>query len=138
MKDLNANLDILPEDNLYHLGLSFTKEELKDNFGDVKFVCMGGTEHRMEGFAHYISKELGVKLPTGTCLENLSRNYAMYKIGPVISVSHGMGVPSMSILMNEMIKLLHYAGAKDPIFIRIGTSGGIGHEAGTVIVTRKP
>nr|ACO14582.1 Uridine phosphorylase 1 [Caligus clemensi] len=141
MKELNAQLDFLPEDNLYHLGLSFTKEELKDNFGDVRFVCMGGTEHRMEGFAHYIFKELGIKLPIGSCLENLSKRshrYAMYKVGPVISISHGMGVPSMSIMMNEIIKLLHYAGAKDLIFIRIGTSGGIGHDPGTVVVTRQP
>ena len=39
---------------------------------------------------------------------------------------HGMGVPSITILLHEMMKLCHYAGAQDAIFIRIGTSGGIG------------
>ena len=39
---------------------------------------------------------------------------------------HGMGVPSITIMLHEIIKLLHYAGAKDAVIIRIGTSGGIG------------
>lgn len=37
-----------------------------------------------------------------------------------------MGVPSVTILLHEIIKLLHYANAKDPIIIRIGTCGGLG------------
>ena len=41
----------------------------------------------------------------------------------------------MLVLLHEMAKLLHYAGAKDVAFIRIGTSGGIGSEPGTIIVT---
>ncbi len=60
----------------------------------------------------------------------------MYKVGPVLSVSHGMGVPSLSILLHEMIKLLSHAGAKDPVFFRIGTSGGVGLEGGTVVVSQ--
>ena len=32
----------------------------------------------------------------------------------------------MTIMLHEILKLLYYAGAKDPIVIRIGTSGGIG------------
>lgn len=46
-----------------------------------------------------------------------------------------MGEPSISILLHEMIKLMHYAKAKDPVFIRIGSSGGIGVEAGTIVIT---
>ena len=52
-----------------------------------------------------------------------------------MSISHGMGVPSLSILLHEMIKLLAHAGAKDPVFFRIGTSGGVGLEGGTVVVS---
>lgn len=58
-----------------------------------------------------------------------------FQIGPVISVNHGMGMPSMSILLHEMIKLVTYAKCKDPIFIRLGTSGGLGIEPGTVVIT---
>lgn len=46
-----------------------------------------------------------------------------------------MGVPSVGILLHEMIKLMYHAKCKDPIFIRIGTCGGIGVEGGTVIIT---
>lgn len=50
-------------------------------------------------------------------------------------IQHGMGVPSLSIMLNEIIKLLHYAGATDVMFIRVGTSGGIGVDPGTVVVS---
>lgn len=61
----------------------------------------------------------------------------MYKVGPVLSISHGMGVPSLSILLHEVIKLLDHAGAEDPVFFRIGTSGGIGLDGGNVVVTEE-
>ena len=41
-------------------------------------------------------------------------------------IQHGMGVPSITIMLHEILKLLHYAGAQDPIIMRMGTSGGIG------------
>ena len=44
--------------------------------------------------------------------------YAMYKVGPVLSISHGMGIPSAGILLHEVIKLMYHAGVKDPVFIR--------------------
>ncbi len=46
-----------------------------------------------------------------------------------------MGAPSISILLNEIYKLLIYAGAKDFAFLRVGTCGGIGIAPGTVVVT---
>ena len=29
--------------------------------------------------------------------------YAMYKVGPILSISHGMGIPSAGILLHEVI-----------------------------------
>lgn len=78
---------------------------------------------------------------------NISRTdrFLFYKVGPILAVSvshcssithciifvvihqHGMGVPSISILLHELIKLLKYANACDPIIIRIGTCGGVGN-----------
>lgn len=49
--------------------------------------------------------------------------------------SHGVGMSSMSVLLHELIKLVNYAKCKNPIFIRIGTSGGLGIKPGTVVVT---
>lgn len=53
----------------------------------------------------------------------------------MLCISHGMGVPSVGILLHEMIKLMYHAKCKDPTFIRIGTCGGIGVEGGTVVIT---
>ena len=59
----------------------------------------------------------------------------MFKVGPVLSVSHGMGVPSLSILLHEIFKMLWHAGVEDATFFRIGTCGGINLPPGTVVVS---
>ena len=61
----------------------------------------------------------------------------MYKVGPVLSISHGMGIPSAGILLHEVIKLMYHAGVTDPVFIRLGTCGGIDLPPGTVVVTKE-
>ena len=48
---------------------------------------------------------------------------------------HGIGVSSLQILLHEAIKLMYYAKVKNPVFFRIGTSGGIGINPGTVVVS---
>ncbi|XP_076858693.1 uridine phosphorylase 2 isoform X2 [Brachyhypopomus gauderio] len=48
-----------------------------------------------------------------------------------------MGVPSISIMLHELIKLLYHARCRDVILFRIGTSGGIGLAPGTVVITDK-
>lgn len=133
----NPYLEKLDNDVLYHLGLS-TEDNLKEMFHDVKFVCTGGSADRMRDFAYFIKEKIGYSLPVGSELTDLgakAHRFAFYKVGPVISVSHGMGFGSLSILLHEMIKLVRYAECEDPIFIRIGTSGGIGIKPGTVVVS---
>jgi len=130
------------EDFWYHLGFGPT-EEVKRIFKDVKFVCMGGKNRRMKYFAEYLYESLGK--PSNSALEeetnvlkDLAVNggrYCLYKVGNCISASHGMGMDSFSILLHEMLKLLTFCGCKDPAFIRLGTSGGIGVEPGTTIIT---
>uniref|UniRef100_A0A336M4H0 CSON010570 protein n=1 Tax=Culicoides sonorensis TaxID=179676 RepID=A0A336M4H0_CULSO len=134
----NPHLELMDQDILYHLALGSGSHDLVEMFGDIKFVCMGGTPKRMETFAHFIMDEIGYKLPAGTQLQDISQfsyRYSMYKVGPVLSVSHGMGTPSLGILLHEMIKLMYHAKCKDPVFIRIGTCGGIGVDGGTVIIS---
>lgn len=101
---------------------------------------MGGTNIRMKNFAHFIMKEINYELPVGAELHDITaepNRYAMYKVGPVLSVSHGLGMSSFGVLLHELFKLMFYAKCKDPIFIRLGTSGGIGIEPGTVVVTNR-
>uniref|UniRef100_A0A287DDP4 Uridine phosphorylase 2 n=1 Tax=Ictidomys tridecemlineatus TaxID=43179 RepID=A0A287DDP4_ICTTR len=93
----------------------------------------------MRAFAMFMHKELRLQgdgedvkdICTGT------DRYCMFKTGPVlfISLSYGIGIPSISIMLHEFIKLLHHARCCDVIIIRIGTSGGIGIAPGSVVIT---
>lgn len=47
---------------------------------------------------------------------------------------HGMGVPSISIMLHELIKLLHHAQCRDVILFRLGTSGGVGKSIIIIII----
>lgn len=136
----NPLLDSLQDDHLYHLALGRRTHNLEEMFGDVRFICVGGTSKRMKSFAYFMKDQLGIRLPTGVALEDISQKgnrYSMYKIGPVLSVTHGMGASSLSILLHELLKLVRYAKCVDPVFLRLGTSGGIGVEPGSVIITSK-
>lgn len=133
----NPHLDLLSEDILYHFNLGTRTHDLPSMFGDVKFVCVGGSPNRMRDFAIFIHQELGLD-GDGSDISDIcagTDRYSMYKAGPVLSISHGMGIPSISIMLHELIKLLHHAKCRDVTIIRIGTSGGIGIEPGTVVIT---
>ncbi|XP_060027542.1 uridine phosphorylase 1 isoform X2 [Erinaceus europaeus] len=52
-------------------------------------------------------------------------------------VKHGMGIPSIAIMLHELIKLLYHARCTDVTIIRIGTSGGIGLAPGSVVITQQ-
>ncbi|MBI5412353.1 uridine phosphorylase [Candidatus Peregrinibacteria bacterium] len=133
----NPHLDELDIDFLYHLGLN-TGMDLKNMFSGVKYVCMGGSADRAEALAQKAAEELGVAVPEGGVQTiGKTERFSLYRVGPVISCSHGMGMPSMSILLHEMAKLMDYAGCQDVQFIRVGTSGGVGVEPGTVIVAEE-
>ena len=128
----NINLEEIEVDYLYHLGLD-SSMNLKDLFGDVKFVCMGGSPDR----AYELAKKIEEKSDKTSTIEQFGKTErtSLYKIGNVISMSHGMGMPSILIFLHEVTKLLEYAGCLDYIFLRIGTSGGIGIEPGTIVLT---
>ncbi|XP_033624125.1 uridine phosphorylase 2-like [Asterias rubens] len=133
----NPYLKKQEKDVLYHLGLATDKDDLPALFGDVKFVCMGGSPTRMKRFAEFIGKRLGLVQKNGSGPKDLcsTDRYSMYKVGSVLSVSHGMGMPSISILLHELIKLMHHAACTDVIFTRMGTCGGLGLAPGTVVIT---
>ncbi|XP_047454205.1 uridine phosphorylase 1 [Mugil cephalus] len=135
----NPHLNSLKEDFLYHFDLGTGTHDLPAMFGDVKFVCVGGSPSRMKAFIEFMASELGMEDPKSE-YPNIcagTDRYVMYKIGPVLSISHGMGIPSIAIMLHELIKLLHHARCKDVTVIRLGTSGGIGLEPGTVVITKQ-
>lgn len=135
----NPNVATMKEDVLYHFGLSTGTHDFSAMFGDVKFVCVGGTPSRMQAFIRYLASELGFDRP-GADYPNICEGtdrYAMFKVGPVLSVSHGMGIPSIAIMLHELFKLLYHARCSGVTIIRIGTSGGIGLEPGSVVITQQ-
>ncbi|XP_053223439.1 uridine phosphorylase 1-like isoform X1 [Podarcis raffonei] len=135
----NPHLQKMKEDVLYHLALGTGTHNLPALFGDVKFVCTGGSPLRMKAFITSIAKELAIGSPACD-LPNIcaaTDRYAMYKAGPVLALSHGIGMSSIATMLHELIKLLHHAKCSNVIIIRIGTSGGIGLEPGSVVITKQ-
>ena len=128
VEELGADAD----DVLYHFGLSKVTHDFRAVFSMVKFVCCGGSRGRMALLAASLETELGVK-SEGNLSE--SERFVLYKVGGVLCISHGMGVPSMSVMLVETLKLLHHAGASGVSLIRVGTSGGLGLDPGTVVVS---
>jgi len=127
-------------DAFFHLGIT-SQDDLAQRFGDVKFFCTGGSAARIRLFAQKVARELadvpGVETPPfGSAPEPIGKTdrYTIFKVGPVLIANHHMGMPTTSILLHEITKLLSHAGARDPLYIRMGTSGGIGVEPGTVVV----
>uniref|UniRef100_A0A8D2JF09 Uridine phosphorylase n=2 Tax=Varanus komodoensis TaxID=61221 RepID=A0A8D2JF09_VARKO len=129
----------MKDDILYHFALGTGTHNLPALFGDVKFVCVGGSPSRMKTFITYIGEELGIGSPCSD-YPNIcagTDRYAMYKAGPVLSVSHGMGIPSIAIMLHELIKLLYYSKCSNVTILRIGTSGGVGLAPGSVVITKQ-
>ena len=124
-------------DVYYHLGVS-SDDPILDSMRDVKAVIMGGSGGRMKEFAQQWSDMNG-----GSPIEALpkeDRFVTRYSAG-VLFVSHGMGMPSASIAVQELMRLVYFLKrgdleALDEIFwARVGTSGGVGLPGGTVVVS---
>lgn len=125
-------------DYFLHFSLNTEKDDIPKIFGGVQFVCVGGSQSRMLKLINYFGKELHFENETPTA--NLAKDtdrFVMYRYGPILCVSHGMGVGSISIMLHELIKILYHAGCKDVYCFRVGTSGAIGLEPGTVIISEK-
>lgn len=152
---INPRLAKLQSDPLYHLGLNKNMDavadlqlkgkDLSQLFGDVHIVCMGGSSERMTHFAQRIATEVpefGVD-PKKLAPMGKTERFTLHKVGPILSVSHGMGIGSIRILLHELTKLLFYAAGStrdilDRVkYIRIGTSGGIGAKVGQVVISTR-
>lgn len=153
------NMDI--SDFLYHLwfdnhgkgleGSWYEWKTLQEVFGDVTHVCMGGSPDRAQRFANTLHKDT-YNISGNITVDPIwkTERFSLHKVWKTISVSHGMGMSSMSILLHEVSKMLYYAKwcdenrLRDEVsFIRMGTSGGLWGEegewlwvkAGTVVIS---
>jgi len=131
-------------DHLYHLAINTTTTDMIATFGDIKYVVLGGSANRMEQFAKQVRRELllgnhcvGDSQEKPTNFAKGTDRYVLYKIGPVLIASHGIGVNSLSVVMHELFKLLHHACVTNVTFFRIGTCGGLGIPAGSLVITEE-
>lgn len=134
---LNTVLDGTQEDIYYHLGVT-SSDPMLDKLRDVKAVIMAGSGERIKEFAAHWSELNGgaeiVEFPKE------DRFVSRYTAGVLFS-SHGMGMPSASIALQELMRMVFFlkrgdVDAMDEVFwCRVGTSGGIGYPPGTVVVS---
>ena len=124
-------------DVYYHFGVA-SDDPVMEALSDVRAVIMAGSGDRIASFAQTWSELNGgaeiIALPKE------ERFVTRYTAG-VLFASHGMGMPSASIAVQELMRMLYFLKrgdleALDEVFwARVGTSGGVGLEGGTVVVT---
>ena len=134
---LDGVVDGSHEDVYYHFGVASTDPVLA-KLRDVKAVIMAGSGGRIKEFAQRWSElNAGSEIVT---FPKEDRFVTRYTAG-VLFASHGMGMPSASIALQELMRMVFFlkAGdldAMDEVFwCRVGTSGGVGLPGGTVVVS---
>ena len=134
---LDGVLDGSHEDVYYHFGVASTDLMLV-KLRDVKAVIMAGSGGRIKEFAQRWSELNGGAEIVAFPKED--RFVTRYTAG-VLFASHGMGMPSASIALQELMRLVFFLkrgdlAAMDEVFwCRVGTSGGVGLPGGTVVVS---
>ena len=125
------------EDIYYHFGVS-SSDPVMDHLRDVRAVIMAGSGERIRSFADRWSA-MNDQAPI-LAFEKEDRFVTRY-CARVLFISHGMGMPSASIAVQEAMRMIYFLkdgdlAAIDSVFwARVGTSGGVGLPAGTVVVS---
>jgi uridine phosphorylase len=124
-------------DVYYHFGVS-SDDPIMDKLRDVRAVILSGSGDRVRRFAREWSALHGdaeiIRFPKE------ERFVTRYAAG-VLFASHGMGMPSASIAMQELMRMVYFLKGGDldeldTIFwMRVGTSGGVGLPPGSLVIT---
>ncbi|XP_059150240.1 uridine phosphorylase 1-like isoform X2 [Physella acuta] len=122
----NSHLEKLEGDYLFHLNIDINNPKVLMSFRQVQFVCVGGTADRIKRLATALAAELDSTDDRDKLVDISNERYSGFKVGPILCVNHGIGNPSLSVMLHEVFKLLHKAKCHDVTLIRIGTCGGIG------------
>eukprot|EP00177_Eucheuma_denticulatum_P000425 GFKZ01000732.1.p1 GENE.GFKZ01000732.1~~GFKZ01000732.1.p1 ORF type:complete len:283 (+),score=16.56 GFKZ01000732.1:1898-2746(+) len=121
-----------PPQPLFHLGYTLPADKTQlSSLRSTRFVLICGSARR----ALVLASNFTSRPPSNICLTD---RYSLYHPCPeVLVASHGIGVASLDVLLHELHTLLQGVGARDWSLIRVGSCGGIGIEAGSVIVSEK-
>ena len=124
-------------DSYYHLGVT-SADPVLERMRDLRAVIMGGSGARMDEFARLWSAEhAGAEVIAFPKEERFTTRYT----AGVLFISHGMGMPSAFIAVQELMRLVYFvkggdlAALEEVFWARVGTSGGVGLPGGTIVVT---
>ena len=76
---------------------------------------MGGTSTRMHKFAKYMKYLLKYEGDDQQVIQDVTKDgdrYSVYKVGPILFANHGIGCPSISVLLTEVMKLYFMLNVK--------------------------
>ena len=133
---INPKFQELETDYLYHLGLD-NSMDLEHIFSGVKYVILTRSNEDVSLIARQFAKVLYNILEDDfifTARFKVER-YHLYKVGPILTISYGLGMPSMLICLNEITKLMAHMSYTDVVFFKIAPAGGLGCTVGDVVVT---
>lgn len=117
----------LPVDQVgyHHFSLNFDPSEIAERFRDIRLVLIAGCWRRAFNQAKFLAQRLTTKDGKKYDLERLTHEetrFKLFKVGPVILSDHGMGGPSMSIAVHELLLMCREAQVMNRItMIRFGT-----------------
>lgn len=134
---LDRILDGSQTDFYYHFGIS-SNEALLESLRGVRAIVIAGSGERIRKLAGHWSA-------LNHCADILEfpkeeRFVTRYTAG-ILFASHGMGMPSASIAVQELMRMLYVLKRGDPeamdqvFWVRVGTSGGVGLPGGSVVVS---
>ena len=126
-----------PGDFIPYLNITVNQNTV-EQFSNIEYVILQGSMDRTLYLANILLNQILGLNPSIYSIKNLLPNnsaYAAYKIKNILLVSHGMGNPSILTLLTSLTPLLNLYNNNFK-FIRIGTSGGLGINAGTVVLTQ--
>ena len=134
---LDGVLDGSHEDVYYHFGIA-SSDPILEKLRGVRAVILAGSGGRIKEFAQRWSEVCGGSEIVAFPKED---RFITRFTGGVLFASHGMGMPSASIALQELMRLVFFLKrgdleALDDVFwCRVGTSGGVGLPGGTVVVS---
>ena len=134
---LDGVLDGRHDDVYYHFGVNSADPVLAALRG-LRAVVLAGSGQRITELAgRWSGLNGGAEI---VAFPKEDRFVTRYSAG-VLFASHGMGMPSASIALQELMRMVFFVkdgdlAALDGVFwCRVGTSGGVGLPAGTVVVS---
>lgn len=120
----------------YHLGTTSADTQLAAMKG-LSAVIVAGSGDRITRMAEAWAARRGTSL---VLKFNKDERFSIYYVDGVLFCSHGMGMPSASIAIDELMKLVYVVKGGDPVamdrvfWCRVGTCGGL-CAPGTVVVS---